>query len=235
MSLVVREIGRDIASYIIANKHYKGSLGIAWESYGLFRGDTLLGVVVYGQPSPPIQKYAFRDRDFRLYELTRLVVDEGVTNGASRLVGRSLKMLKESPNAVVSYADSAMGHCGIVYQATNWLYTGATKSHDSLYVVGNEVLHPMTIKDRFGITDPVRWAESHGYEVIAPKPKFRYFYLNGTKRQKRIMRDKLCYPLVASYPKLEATRYDAGKPCMAYFQKQTVTFESFFSETVYEG
>ena len=28
---------------------------------------------------------------------------------------------------MVSYADSGMNHCGYIYQATNWIYTGATK------------------------------------------------------------------------------------------------------------
>ena len=39
------------------------------------------------------------------------------------LVGRSLRLLPK-PSVVVSYADTAQGHVGYVYQAANFIYTG---------------------------------------------------------------------------------------------------------------
>jgi hypothetical protein len=124
VNLVVKKIDKKIADRVVSKRHYSRRLGIFWEGFGLFEGSVLLGVVCFGQPSPPIQKHAFKNRDFRLYELTRLVVDEEVKNGASFLISHSIKQLSQRPCAIVSYADSMHGHCGIVYQATNWLYTG---------------------------------------------------------------------------------------------------------------
>lgn len=167
------------------------------------------GVVVYGQPSPPIQRHAFRDRDFRLYELSRLVVQSPTKNAASMLVGRSLRMLSEQPSAVVSYADSEWGHAGIIYQATNWLYTGSTVSHDHAYIVDGVRTHPMTLRDR-GVTDPKRWAKENGIPTAKPMEKHRYFYLNGNPKQKRDMLAKLVYPSDLPYPKLDKRMYDAG-------------------------
>lgn len=213
---VVR-IDKNTASKIIAGKHYSRRLGIFWEGFALYHNDVVIGVITYGQPSAPIQKHAFTDRDFRLYELTRLVIDRGAPqNAASFLIARSLKLLSVNPCAVVSYADSAHGHCGIVYQATNWLYTGGNVAHDCLYRVGSELLHPMTLRDRFGVLDPVAWAKANSVERVKGGVKHRYFYFCGTKRERRIMQAKLKYPVETTYPKSDKTLYDDGLNCVNY-------------------
>lgn len=210
----VESISKQTAQSVVGTKHYSRRLGIFWEAFGLFIGPKLVGVCVYGQPSAPVQRYSFRDRDFRLYELTRLVVDRGVVNGASFLIANSLKKLKERPAAIISYADSQHGHCGIVYQATNWLYTGAVTAHDSLYVVDGVALHPMTIRDKFGVSDPARWAKDNGIPKVKPEPKHRYFQFVGNKGQIASMRGKLAYVAVSTYPKVAKSMYDdTNIPC----------------------
>lgn len=195
------------AEAIIVARHYSRRPSIFWAAFGLVIDGMIEGVVVYGQPSPPIQKHAFKDRDFRLYELSRLVIQTSAPNAASFLIGRSLTML-ERPSAVVSYADSAWGHVGAIYQATNWLYTGATKSHDHLYLVDGQKLHPMTLRDQ-GILDPKRWARENEVETVPPHEKHRYFFLNGSKVQRKKMRRILRYE-VSDYPKADQQRYDDG-------------------------
>jgi hypothetical protein len=115
----------------------------------------------------------------------------------------------EKPCTVVSYADMEQNHCGIIYQATNWIYTGSTKSHDKLYIVGGERVHPMTLRDR-GITDPTRWAKENNIKMLKPYEKHRYFYLVGTKKQKKRMLFKLKYQVIKEYPKCDQKRYDDG-------------------------
>ena len=213
MSMEVRRIDKKLAEKVVSEKHYSRRLGIFWEGFGLYLEGLLLGVVCYGQPSAPIQKHAFTNRDFRLYELTRLVVDSNVANGASMLIGRSLQMLSVRPAAVISYADSAHGHAGIVYQATNWIYTGPVVSHDKLYLLDGVPTHPMTLRDRLGVTEPSKWARDNGIASVKPSPKHRYFQFVGDRRQVRSMRARLAYPPVSEYPKSEKTTYDAGAPC----------------------
>lgn len=211
MGLTVRKIDKHTANGVVSVKHYSGRLGILWEAFGLFNGERLIGVCCYGQPSAPIQKHAFTDRNFRLYELTRLVVDRGApANSASFLISNSLNLLSERPCAVVSYADSAHGHCGIVYQATNWAYTGATKAHDSLYLIDGVPTHVMTVIDRFKVTDPGRWAKENGIERVKPGLKHRYFTFCGSKTQKRRMLARLKYPVISEYPKADKTLYECG-------------------------
>jgi hypothetical protein len=204
----VVKLGKSDCEKWILAKHYLRRAPIFWAGFGLEIDGMIQGVCVYGQPSPPIQKHAFRDRDFQLFELSRLVVQTKQKNAASFLVGNSLKMLK-APCAVISYADSEQGHSGIVYQATNWIYTGATKSHDKAYLVDGRRAHPMTLRDR-GITDPTRWAKENGIQTVPPMDKHRYFQLVGDRRQCRAMLAKLAYPVVAQYPKCDHSRYDDG-------------------------
>lgn len=92
----------------MVTKHYSRRASIFWAAFGLVINNKIEGVVVFGQPSPPIQRHAFDARDFRLYELARLVVQTEVKNAASFLVGSALRMLP-APCAVVSYADSEWG------------------------------------------------------------------------------------------------------------------------------
>ena len=201
---------KQICDEFVLKKHYSHRAPIFWKGYALVENGKIEGVCVFGQPSPPIQKYAFKDRDFRLYELARLVVQTKTKNAASFLVGNALKILEPQPCAIVSFADSEYGHCGYIYQATNWLYTGATVSHDHAYIVDGKRVHPMTLRD-MGITNPKEWAKEKGIETIAPMPKYRYFQFSGNKRDKKIMREKLLYHVIKEYPKCEPKRYDDGE------------------------
>ena len=220
MSFEVKKLSKNEAKIVVENKHYSGRLGIFWEAFGLFYMEKLIGVCCYGQPSAPIQKHAFADRNFRLYELTRLVIDDKAPkNSASYLISHSLQMLKERPCAVVSYADSAWNHCGIVYQASNWIYTGFTKSHDYLYIVNGIKTHPMTLRDKYGVTNPVEWAKENNIEKVRPQIKYRYFYLVGTAKQKKYMLKRLKYKVVVEYPKTEKSKYQSDIGCQFLLEK----------------
>lgn len=192
----------------VTKKHYSRRASIFWSGFGLVIEGMVEGVCVFGQPSPPIQRHAFRNRDFKLLELARLVIQTKERNAASFLIGRSLRLLTP-PCAVVSYADTEFGHAGIVYQATNWIYTGATRSHDKTYLVNGTRTHPMTLRDK-GITNPTAWARENGVQMVPPADKHRYFKLVGSKRQVKEMLEKLAYPIINEYPKLPKSRYDDG-------------------------
>lgn len=205
----VESIDKKTCDLFVTQKHYSRRSSIFWAGFALIENDMVTGVAVYGQPSPPIQKHSFSDRDFRLYELSRVVIQSHTKNAASYLVANSLKLLEPKPCAVISYADMEQNHCGIIYQATNWVYTGSTRSHDKLYVVDGKRTHPMSLRDK-GITDPTRWARENGIEMISPMEKHRYFQFVGSRQQKKIMLEKLKYPVVAQYPKCDQNRYADG-------------------------
>lgn len=204
----VVKISKTVAEQFVVKKHYSRRASIFWAGFGLEISGKIEGVVVYGQPSAPIQKHAFINREWKFYELSRLVVQTNIKNAASFLISQSLRML-DHPCSVISYADTEYNHCGIVYQATNWIYTGSTVSHDHAYIVDGKRIHPMTLRDK-GITNPKEWAKLNNVETVAPAPKHRYFFFCGTKRQRKTMRDCLKYPAIADYPKCDQRRYDDG-------------------------
>jgi hypothetical protein len=204
----VIKLDKNTCEEFVLNKHYSRSKSIFWAGFGLIEDNMITGIVVFGQPSPSIQSSAFKDRDFKLYELTRLVVQSKTKNASSYLVSNALKLL-DTPCAVISYADSEYNHCGIIYQATNWLYTGATVSHDHLYLIDGKRVHSMTLRSK-GITSPKKWAKDNNIETIKPSPKHRYFTFVGDKRQKKYMKSKLVYDVISQYPKCDQVRYDDG-------------------------
>jgi hypothetical protein len=176
----VIRINKNIATEFVSKKHYSRKPSIYWDGFGLVENDHIVGVAVYGQPSPALQKHAFNRKvydnfSFSFMELSRLVVQSKTPNAASFLIGRSLQML-QPPVAVVSYADTRHGHCGIIYQATNWLYTGSTVSHDKLYIIDGMEYHPLSLRSHLGITNPGSWAKENKIETVSPKKKHRYFF-----------------------------------------------------------
>ena len=204
----VIQITKKQAEPFVLKKHYSRKMPMFRCAFGLVEDGYLVGVCTFGSPSAPIEKYAFKDRDFGLYELTRLVVQTKNKNAASFLIANALKLLPQ-PCAVVSYADTEQGHSGIVYQASNWIYTGATKSHDHLYLIDGVRTHPRSLVAK-GITNPKEWAKQNGIHTVAPFEKHRYFFFCGDKRQKKAMLAALAYPVLKEYPKSEKRTYDDG-------------------------
>ena len=217
--LEVVKLKKALCDEFVLTKHYSRRAPIFWAGFGLVENGNIEGVIVYGQPSPPIQKHAFRERDFRLYELSRLVVQTKTRNAASFLIANSLKQL-EKPCAVISYADTAQHHCGIVYQATNWIYTGSTRSHDKMYIVDGKPVHPVTLSRR-GITAPGKWAAENNISTIAPHEKHRYFFFNGSRGERKKMLEKLKYGVIHAYPKCDPARYDDGQSIAMPFTSET--------------
>ena len=129
----------------------------------------------------------------RVYELNRLCVNDNLPkNSLSRFVSLSMKLLPK-PMILVSYADTAQGHIGYIYQATNWIYTGLSAKR----------------------TDPVGIGNKHGRHAkwggeLEDRPrKHRYVYIIADKRSRADIMDSLRYS-AEPYPKGESKRYDAS-------------------------
>ena len=119
-------------------------------------------------------------------------------NYASYLVSHSLKML-DNGTYVVSYADTGWGHCGFIYQACNFLYTGlSAKRLDTYQPKG---LHPRAYNK-----------DNHSTLKQTRSRKHRYIYLVGDKRTKRDMLKCLKYKVYDKYPKQDSIHYDTTDP-----------------------
>jgi len=166
--------------------HYAKRMPNVMHAFGLFEHEQLVGVVTYGMPASPwLCKGVCGDEYKReVLELNRLVLKNNKPNEASRLVAASLKQLPQ-PRIVVSYADSAQGHTGYIYQACNFLFTGTTKPRTD-----------MAAKDG----KHSRHHKGDRNNRVQRSAKHRYVIFLGNKREKRIYREALKYP-IQDYPK----------------------------------
>lgn len=192
-------------------RHYARRMPIVLHAFGLFHEGKLVGVISYGPcPTPQVPEFIFGGQfKDRVMELNRLCVDTDQKNASSYLVGNSLQMLPK-PTAVVSYADTRQKHIGYIYQATNFIYTGAVTAHDHEYIIAGKRVHPRSLAS-MGITAPTEWAKTNNIQTAKAEPKHRYLFLCGSKREKRDMLRALTYPIVPNYPKGDGERYDVGE------------------------
>lgn len=200
----VKEITREECAPFILDIHYAKRWPSISYAYGLFKTDTLVGVVTYGTPpSPPLRKGIAGDNlKHKVLELNRLCLRDNLPNEASLLVGQSLRLLPES--IVISFADTSQGHVGYVYQACNFLYTGLSAKRTDWKVRGKEHLHGMSVADEFrGATNRAKaMRDKYGDDFyLEERPrKHRYVFIVGDKRWKRAVKNSLKYPIVP-YPK----------------------------------
>ena len=203
----IRAITRAECEPFIIGIHYAKRWPSISYAYGLFDGGELIGVVCYGTPpSAPLRRGIAGDAYTNdVLELNRLCLLYNRKNEASALVGRSLKMLP-SNKIVVSFADSSQGHIGIVYQATNFIYTGLSAKRTDWKVKGKEHLHGQTVADEFrGVKNRAQaMRDKYGDDFyLAPRPrKHRYLYIVGDKRYKKAALASIKYK-IAPYPKTE--------------------------------
>lgn len=198
----------------LLRKHYARRLCPISYAFGLYDGLDLVGVVTYGVPASAPLRSGICGPDWleRVLELNRLCC-ENKPNYASVLVSHSLRALPR-PSIVVSYADTAQGHVGYVYQACNFVYTGMSAKRTDWKIKGMEGLHGATVADMSrGQENRAEWMRAKFGDdfYLQDRPrKHRYVYFCGTSKQRKQMMAALRYPIEA-YPKGDTRRYDAGE------------------------
>lgn len=125
--------------------HYFGSKGfLASHNFGVFFEGELVGSISYGIPNARNIKGFFDSKSQSQWlELTRLALSPVCPkNSESRVIAISLKLLQKmrpSLLGVITYADTAQGHTGGIYRASNFKYHGLTAQKSDLFVNGKPV------------------------------------------------------------------------------------------------
>jgi hypothetical protein len=178
----------------ILKKHYAKRLPSISYAFGLYDDIELKGIVTFGMPASNslCEGVCGVENKHLIIELNRLCLQDNAKNQASFLVSNAIRLLPK-PMVIVSYADTAQGHIGYVYQATNFLFTGTTKERTDMDA--GEGKH-----SRHGTDPSVRKFRS---------AKHRYIYIHGSKTQKAKLLKDLNYE-IQQYPKGEIKRYDSG-------------------------
>jgi hypothetical protein len=185
--------------------HYAHRIPSISYAYGLFKDQEIVGVVTYGTPASSTLCKGICGVDWQKYvlELNRLVLKYNLPNEASRLVAASLRLLPK-PKIIVSFADTAQNHLGIVYQATNFIYTGLSAKRTDWKIKGQEHLHGVTVADKMRNkegrrVDAMREAYGDDFYLAPRSRKHRYITFIGNRKEKQTMRSALKYE-VMPYP-----------------------------------
>lgn len=222
--LSVRLITKSVAKDIIVNNHYSGKWTKVSYAIGLFTSDVeehpffsnvedkLIGVACYGDPigrsagqsiSPLLERT-------EVLELTRLFVFDGYgSNIESWFLGKTFQWIRENVpqiKGLISYSDPKEGHCGTIYQATNWIYQGNklryNDSWDFRWESDGEWHHSRTSYVRFGTNDPkeIQKMITTPFWIRKSPRKHRYVYILSTGAERRKLLKTLKHPTLP-YPK----------------------------------
>ena len=127
----VRPIAHADAAAFIREHHYaRGCANTSVLATGLFLGAVLVGASLWMPPTRVCGESVAGSGWRGVLALSRLAVAPEVpTNGASFLIGRSIRLLRRDPRwtHLVTYADESQGHTGAIYLATNWTPQGRTR------------------------------------------------------------------------------------------------------------
>ena len=194
----VHPISSKEATEVIVRNHYLHRRGPASSCFGLFdEWGSLVGVITYGTPASPslCKGVAGEDEVSHVTELTRLwIADITPKNAESFLIGKSLRMLPQEKDIVVSFAEIRAGHVGTVYQATNWIYTGLSDRHVEWHVDGVESSkHGRHLFDEFGGVEGAKKVLGDRLVRTERPRKHRYVFLRGSKSRRKELLSKLRY------------------------------------------
>lgn len=202
----IRLVDYHTAMDVIVREHYLHRKAPCSVAFGLFLvsdkgflNDELKGVVCYGTPSSSSLRIgiAGADNTHNVIELTRLWVCDSVPrNGESYLIGNTLKRCGKE--IVVSYAEIQQGHLGIVYQATNWIYTGLSAKRTNWTIEGMDK-HCQTLADKYTAAE-IREKFGDRFSLQERPRKHRYVFINAKGRRRVELLAALRYKQL-QYPK----------------------------------
>jgi hypothetical protein len=180
----------------LLHKHYAKRIPSISYAFGLYDQNILVGVMTIGKPASPSLCDGVCGKEFNqyVYELNRLCINDDLEkNVLSFFVGKCLKSIPDNL-ILVSYADTLMNHHGYIYQATNWIYTGATKERTDIgFEDGTHSRH---------------YSKNIDYSIRKFRSsKHRYVFFIG--KMKKIFRKNLKYK-IENYPKGENKKYDSS-------------------------
>lgn len=197
----IKKIDYKTAMQMVVKNHYLHRVAPCSFAFGLFckQSKSLIGVITYGTPSSSPLRVGLcgLDEKNNVIELTRLWVKDGTPkNTESFLIGNTIK--KVNKEIIVSYAEIQQGHYGIVYQATNWIYTGLSAKRTNWTLEGVDK-HSQTIADKYTASE-VRKKFGDKFSLTDRPRKHRYVFFNAKGRRKKELISKLKYE-IKPYPK----------------------------------
>ena len=126
MKGVIRTLTPRVAIDFLLPRHYSGRKPTVSKAFGWYIEDKLVAACTFGKPASYTLCFgiAGKKHSSSVYELNRLCRIEELTEYLSGFVAACLRRLRAENWIIVSYSDTGMNHCGYIYQACNFIYTG---------------------------------------------------------------------------------------------------------------
>ena len=126
----VKPISKNQTRTFVQQWHYAQGMGaVATNCFGLYyKGDsiTLHGISLWNPPAIGAAK-SVSSYHQGVLSLSRFCLrDDRPENAGSFLISKSINMLDNRWNMLLTYADTALNHDGGLYRAANWNYNGLT-------------------------------------------------------------------------------------------------------------
>ena len=185
--------------YACLNFHYAKAVPVNVTGYSVFNNNKdWCGVILFGSGATNNLAEPYGLKSGQVIELVRIALN-GKQDGTGKALSIALKKIKKDiplVQLVISYADSEQGHIGIIYQATNWIYTNS--SVDTNLIVNGIRYHRRSLCSKYG-TSSLQALKAKGLDVkqIRTKPKWKYIY----PLDKSLI--PMCKAMAKPYPKKE--------------------------------
>ena len=154
---------------------------------GPFGLPRMIGAMIYGIPAMyGVAERYYEDNPSIVIELNRLCcIDDTPKNTESYFIGKTLNWLKHNTKyrLVLSYADLAQGHEGIIYKASNFTNLGMT-SPDRVLIVDGERYHSRMITKKSPKFEAIRQRVKRKDENITiEKLPTKHIYAYGLNKK----------------------------------------------------
>lgn len=129
--------------YAVEHWHYSHVCPLYTHAYSFFTPDSqFIGCVLFGHGATCNIGKPYGLEQSQIYELVRVALNGKQGHGqTSRIVAAAMRQfIKDvgpSLQMIISYSDQDQGHQGIIYQATNWIYTGESGMFRDGYVLSS--------------------------------------------------------------------------------------------------
>ena len=134
------------------NFHYAKAIPVNTLGFSVFNNkNEWCGVILYGTGANNNLANNYNLKQGQVLELVRMALN-GKQESTSKALSISLTLMKKYVplcKVIISYADKDQNHKGIIYQATNWFYTGVSMEDkkDSSWIVNGKRYHGRIVSD----------------------------------------------------------------------------------------
>jgi hypothetical protein len=140
--------------------------------YGVWENNTFKGCLIFSRGANKGLGVEYNLKTTEVCELTRIALNDHFYP-VSKILSYTLKNFnKNFPGIklIYSYADKAQGHHGGIYQATNWIYNGASIPADE-YIYKSKRYHGRAFRKIYGSHKNYM---GKGLKIVKGSSKHRY-------------------------------------------------------------